>query len=294
MLVRALTVVATLGLFSVVGFVASRALVPRAVGTDELLLFDKGMFSVTLATGGDFYFWEPGEFATADLRLPLGGEDVVLAYPVLDGRRDFPFPIDSLVSRVEIFASAQELHDVRLLTPAGRMLDGDLPRVDVQSYQHLFLATIQNPDPGAWRIEVEGRGQLSLSVRVGTDRRTLPPGSSLTSILLVDFELTELRGRPGHEGFFELQEAPAAGTEHPARVRLAGSFATAELGLIDNGGEPLDGHEPVPLEFKNGNTAQLPFVVPDTPYRVLVRGRDFTGLPFQRVLGALHRPARRP
>ncbi len=33
-----------------------------------------------------------------------------------------------------------------------------------------------------------------------------------------------------------------------------------------------------------------PFVVPDTPYRVLVRGRDFTGLPFQRVHGPLHRP----
>jgi len=283
---RVFTILATVALLSVIGFVASRALVPRERPAVELQPYSESMFGISAASGGDFYFWEPGEFATADLRIPLGGEDVLLAYPELDGQGDFPFPVDTLVSRIEVFVSAQELRNVRVIRPDGRELVGTEPRFDVQSFEHIYLATVQNPNPGAWRVEVQGHGRLSLSVRAATERKSLPPGTALSLIQLIGFELTELRGRPGHEGFFELQDPPVPGSEHPARVTLSGSFATAELGLLDESGEPLDDFPFVPLEF-HGEDAQVPFVVPATPYRVIVRGRDFNGMTYQRLLGNL-------
>ena len=47
-----------------------------------LLNINKDYFDMAAATGGDFYFWAPGEFAEAagHLNIPISSEPIALAY----------------------------------------------------------------------------------------------------------------------------------------------------------------------------------------------------------------------
>jgi hypothetical protein len=289
---RTLVVLALLSTLLGVGLVAARVLQqdPQEVELPKLA-FDPVMFDVSAQTGGDFYFWEPGEFATADLRLPLGGEDVLLAYPVLDGNRTVTFPVDSLTTRLEILVSAQEKQTVHVVQPDAAVLRPGTQGATVQNFEHTLLATVAFPKPGTWSIEVTGSGRLSLSVRAATDRNTLPAESGLDAIQLIEFELVEQRGRPGHEGLFPLRREARAGEEHRARVVLSGSFASAELSFVGRDGEPLERTTVAQLSFPDGGDAYPMIVVPAEPYRALVRGRDENGVRFQRVFAPLFTPA---
>ena len=55
---------------------------PRPVVKNErgMLPVNKTYFDLAANTGGDIYFWAPGEFASAKLQVPLPGVPVVLSY----------------------------------------------------------------------------------------------------------------------------------------------------------------------------------------------------------------------
>lgn len=257
----------------------------------ELLPIDPSMLEVTAATGGDFYFWEPGEFAHADLSVPFGADDdVLLAYGTLEtAPRVYEVPVDTLVSRLEVFAGAQLKDGFELSSPAGEPA-AELPSARLQAFEHMSLWTVQDPEPGLWRLELSGRGAFSVSARadgVGT-----PAGSDLAPIELVDAELVELRGRPGHEGYFPSRQPPLTGSTALLRARIDGSFASAELGFVTVEGDPLGELTPLAAIPDEPGLFLQPITVPAVPFRVRVRGRDRTGTPFQRFSGPLLEPRR--
>lgn len=252
---------------------------PGEAAQGALLPVEAAAFELSAATGGDFYFWSRGEFARSSLALPLGGEDLLLAHGELSGERLFEVHVDTLLGRLELFVGAQELAEVLVQQPDGSFLSG-APGVRLQAFEHMRLATVEQPRSGPWRIRVRGRGLACVTVRGGSRASGLDP--ALAPILLVDFGWVERGGRPGHEGWFPLEREPRAGEELMARVSLAGSLASAELGFAGADGRLLGPWTPLALA-PGEQSAWVPCVVPAEPYRAVVRGLDVSGAPWQRT-----------
>ncbi len=272
---------------------------PRAAGYDRngLLPINADFFALAAATGGDFYFWAPGEFATAAglLNVPVASEPIALAY----GSVAAPFiqaleiPVDATVSRLSLLAGAQRLDTLHLLRPDGRSIEANPAGVTVQSFHNMRIITVEAPEPGLWQADLHGAGSYELAARYLAERARLE-ALEREGIDLVDFAFVELRGRPGHEGLFPVQAAPAAGTTQRCRITLSGVAEPPNAVIVSASGEVLGS---IRLETPAVGDAGDEFLgrcrIPDQPFRVLVRGRDADGRLFQRLTAGLVTPAAR-
>jgi len=268
----------------------------RTPGYDQggLLQINIDYFNIAAATGGDFYFWAPGEFAAAAglLNVPVASGPIALAY----ASSGDPFtcslevPVDGTISRLSFFAGAQILDKMSLARPDGRSVEANPAGVSVQTFRHMRILTLTDPEPGLWRAEMSGSGSFELAVRYLTDRNRLAK-RGLEGIDLIDFNFVELRGRPGHQGLFPLSEPPQAGTMQRCRITLSGGIKQPIIDLVSATGAVLSG---VRLE-EVSDIAADEFIgsclVPDQPFRVRVRGEDTEGWPFQRITAGLTAPA---
>src|SRR5712692_1131118 len=82
---------------------------PRTPKKDDrgLLQINRQYFDLAANTGGDFYFWAPGEFAAARLQVPVHREDVLLSYGAIESKKVFEIPIESGVQEMTLFAGIQ-------------------------------------------------------------------------------------------------------------------------------------------------------------------------------------------
>jgi hypothetical protein len=135
-----------------------------------------------------------------------------------------------------------------------------------------------------------GSGSFELAARYLTDRKALEE-RGLKGIDLIDFSFVELRGRPGHQGLFSLEEPPQAGTMQTCRITLSGGIKQPIIDLVSATGVVLS---EVRLEEQPDIAADEfigSCVVPDEPFRVRVRGEDMEGRLFQRKTAGLTAPA---
>lgn len=253
---------------------------PREPGKDArgLLKVNREYYGLAAATGGDFYFWAPGEFAArAPFDVPDSGDAVVLAYGSLGAETVIEVPVEAGVRSLSLFVGIQRMDLVVLVRPDGTPArDGD-PGVAIQSFQHMRIAAIESPAAGTWKIELTGAGLYSISVRVR-------PGHDAPS--LDGFEFVEQRGRPGHEGLFPLERTPVAGESLDARASLSGSVARAEFSFVAPDGTVLGAC----VMKRDGGEWLGRCAVPSSAFRVVVTGEDRGGRRFRRVEVGLVEP----
>lgn len=230
--------------------------------------FNRTYYELAASTGGDFYFWAPGEFASAKLKVPVHHEDVLLSYGDIDSQRAFEFPIESGAKTLTLFAGIDTKNLAVLVRP-----DGTVVRDGVQSFAHMLIATVVSPPAGAWHLELHGRGPYAVTAHVD-------PGPE--GIQLIGVEFVEPGGRPGHEGMFPIKRAVRAGEKVTCRVNVSGNAKNTHLVFVDREGKQLDS---VKLDDE-----YVPCVVPSTPYRAGVTGTDANGDAFARVMSALRTP----
>ena len=120
--------------------------------------FNATYFELAASTGGDFYFWAPGEFASANLKVPVHHEDVLLSYGSIDADHTFEIPIESGAKAMTVFAGIEQKNLAVLVRP-----DGTVVRDGVQSFQKMLIATVRSPEAGTWRLEVHGRGHYAVT-----------------------------------------------------------------------------------------------------------------------------------
>jgi hypothetical protein len=268
----------------------------RAPGYDQngLLRINTDFFNMAAATGGDFYFWAPGEFAAKAglLNLPLASEPITLAYGSAKGNfaQRAEVPVDVTISRLSLFTGAQRLDKVRLLRPDGRSIKANPSGVSVQDFKHMRIVTVDDPEPGVWRVEMRGAGRYVLSARYQTDRARLKE-QDLNPIDLIDFAFVEERGRPGHRGLFPLKQPVRSGELHHCRVTVSGIIKHPSIELVSAKGEVLAKIPPDASVAESGDEFTGACEVPDQPFRVRVRGRDMEGHLFQRLTAGLTTPA---
>lgn len=269
---------------------------PQPPGYDRngLLKINAEYFNLAAASGGDFYFWAPGEFAASAglFSLPVASDPVALSYR--SGGGDFAqsleVPVDAAITHLTLFAGAQQLDEVRLLRPDGRSIEANPAGVAVQVYKHMRIIAVENPEPGRWRIEARGAGSYSIAARYLAERKKLAT-RGLEAIDLIDFAFVEVRGRPGHEGLFPVEKPVRAGEERLCKITLSGGVREPVIEMISATGEVLGA---IRLNVPTEEIGPDDFIgtcrIPKQPFRVRVRGEDRMGYPFQRLEVALISP----
>jgi hypothetical protein len=259
-----------------------------------LLHINTDYFNLAADTGGDFYYWAPGEFAEAAglLNVPISSEPITLSYASSGGSftHTLEVPVDGTLSQLNIFVGAQLLENFRLLLPDGRSIEENPTGVSVQAFRHMRIVTLTDPEPGGWMVELSGSGSFEVAVRYLTDRASLAE-RDLEEIELIDFAFVELRGRPGHQGLFTASEPLQVDAEKRCLTTLAGAIEPPTIELVSATGEFLN----VVVLEDGGELSEDEYLgtcrIPDQPFRVQVRGKDSEGWLFQRVTSHLIRPA---
>jgi|SRR6185436_12440704 len=146
---------------------------PRPPTKDNrgLLKINREFYDLAASTGGDFYFWAPGEFAASQLQIPIQRDEVLLAYGSIESKRVFEIPVESGVRTLTVFSGIQRKDLAVLVKPDGLVVQAGDAGAALQSFQHMFIATIDAPAPGIWKLELTGAGTFSVSahVRPGED-----------------------------------------------------------------------------------------------------------------------------
>ena len=256
---------------------------PPRTGAGGLLQVEPTYFDMAARTGGDFYFWAPGEFASSGLRLPLHDDPVLLAYGRIDkGRRSFEVPVESGVRTLTIFAGAQRKDRAVVVRPGGAVVAAGEPGVDLQTFSHMTIATIKSPAAGTWRIDFEGAGMYSVSAHV---KGSAEPGAPA----LDDFAFVEQGGRPGHEGWFPIDREVFKGQSIACRLEVSGAVSGVQLAFVTGDNRPI-AVQPIDAEPGDSEHYFGRCVIPNVPFRVVASGRDRVGQAFRRMTPPLYAP----
>ena len=256
---------------------------PLRIERGGLLQVDPTFFDMAAQTGGDFYFWAPGEFARAGVQVPLPGEDVLLAYGKLDApRRSFEIPVESGVRTLSIFSGAQRKDRAVIVRPGGAVLADGAPGVKLQTFSHMTIATIDSPTAGNWRIDFEGAGLYSVSANVRAK-------AEADAVQIVEFEFVEMGGRLAHEGLFPIQRGLAKGESILCKLWVSGTTNPVQVSFVTGDDKPI-GIVPMDAEPGDGGHYLGRCVIPSQPFRVVVSGRDRMGQAFRRTQSPLRSP----
>lgn len=237
----------------------------------------------TAETGGQMFVVERGQvgslFSLIAPQVTGDFEPLLLASGLLATTpREFTIAVDTTVRRVVFSATADVLTSATLLRPDGTAVaagDPDVTSVDLTTAR---VVTIELPEPGAWTLRVQGTGEYSVGAQGNTD------------LFVETFQFVQ-HGNPKHPGFYPVNGQPLAGQEATVLARVGGPANGPAFEAISMDGASL---QPLPLDTGHPDAAEGDYTgmfdLPETPFRVLVRGMDPGGFPFQRIVSKLIRP----
>ncbi|CAN5231609.1 hypothetical protein BH11PSE14_BH11PSE14_15850 [soil metagenome] len=256
--------------------------VPVRSDPQGLLRVNTDFYRMSAETGGDFYFWAPGEFASAHLQIPLPGDHVAFAYGTLSpqGWR-ISIPVESGARRLSVFAGMQRKDFAVLRRPDGHVVSGTAAGESLQSFRYMIIAQIDSPRPGTWQLELHGAGLVSVSAEVA-------PGRDPDAPTFLGLRYVEMGGRPGHQGWFPIDREPAKGETLECSASLPGKSTSVAFRFVAADGEIVG--RPMLAQVEVGGDFYGRCQVPAVPYRVMVTARDSAGQPFQRIEPGLRTP----
>jgi len=239
---------------------------PAVKDTRGLLNINRDFYEMAAATGGDFYFWSAGEFATSNLQIPIEHDEVVLSYGSLETKRVFEIPVESGARSLTVFAGVQRKDLALLVRPDGNVTHERDRDASVQSFQHMIIATIQAPVAGMWRLELHGAGMFCVTAHV-------QPGAD----------------GPGMTGFdfVELRRALRRSESLPCELVFSGTVRDLQVEFVAKDGATIGR---ALFQSAGDDRYAGKCVVPKEPFRVSVSGSDANGKPFRRIERGLRVP----
>ena len=194
-------------------------------------------------------------------------------------RGSLEVPVDSFTSVLYITLSGSQAgSDLKVANPSGMQID-EGQGAQIVRMANTVIVSVDHPEPGLWRADFVPRGVASIVATAKSD------------LFVATFEFVELRGRPGHEGYMKIEGAPPA--HHDVNAEFTCSDNTIRSARVE-----LIGNDTRTLAFENfhllGNEARDEYVgklrVPGEPFRVVIRGLDVNGAPYQRTYAPLFTP----
>lgn len=221
--------------------VAGRAVDPAYLETSE-------------STGGQIFLFQKNEIAQAGLFLMADSTHpatVLRGVGTLSGAREFAFPVDSTLQSLLVMVSLQCRTAISVFRPSGTEMTtaNSTQSVDLQAGRGL---RIDHPEPGTWKLRLEGTGLFVVSVRAQSPVR-------LTRV--------ELSG--------------GAATAH-----VAGEVANPKFQIVGAAGDVVSDAETAEA---TGSDYQLSIKPGVERFRIRMTGVDATGWAMERVYPVLLR-----
>jgi hypothetical protein len=210
---------------------------------------DPAYLNLSESTGGQLFLFQKGEAEHSGVVMSASythPATVLRLVGNLNGARDIEFPVDRAIESLLVLVSLQCRKDIRVLRPSG----AELTSVNTARSIDLAAGKILQadlPEPGKWRVRLEGSGLYVLSVLAKSD--------------------------------LKLTSANVAGQSVQFHLTAAASSVAAQL--VDAAGSPLIG--PVVPENAGNSAYQANLALRAGRFRLLVSGEDAAGWPFQRM-----------
>lgn len=228
---------------------------------------DPAYLETSESTGGQVFLFQKSEIGKAGLFLSAQSTHpatVLRALGMLSGPGEYEIPIDSTMRSLLVMASVQCRKAIGLYRPSGaEMTAADSAQVvDLQAGRGI---QVDNPEPGAWKVRLEGTGVFVLAVRAQTPVR----------FARVDF--VDDAGAP---------VTPRLGVPQRVAARISGEIGSVAFEVLGPSGERLSS-----AETPDGSEGRYQFVItPATErFRIRMTGVDASGIAVQRDYPVLFR-----
>ena len=138
---------------------------PRTANS-RLLAIDEAAFEIAAATGGFYYFWQPGEFSqfAANENLDIFSSDGKVIEQIegeVHGTIDLPFEIEPGDARISVRAGLQSLGEIELFAPGEKTPYNGAPTTRTA---HMLFVDLTDPSTGIWRVRLVGEGLYLIQV----------------------------------------------------------------------------------------------------------------------------------
>ena len=186
----------------------------------------------------------------------------------------YTIPVDSTLTSVTFSVSGTDGAIVK--RPDGSTVQSTDPGVNSANISGGTIFSISDPADGAWSVTVSGDGEFTIKV-IGE-----------SPLSFSSFEVVEVGGGSGHEGYFPIGGLPLAGTVNKVVADLSpGNFNSAQFELRNPNGALLQTLALSEIPHDEAGTTRQYFgdvTFPTVSVLAHVTGTDSNGQAFQRVV----------
>ena len=228
--------------------VAGRAVDPAYLETSE-------------GTGGQVFLFQKNEVGQTGLFLAADSTHpatVLRAIGALQGPGEFEFPVDSTMQSLLVTASVQCRKSIGVFRPGGTEITAaaSTQSVDLQASR---AVRIDNPEPGPWKVRLEGTGVFVLAVR------------AQSALRLAGIDFVDQAG---------VKSPPRLGAVQTGVAHVAGNVGGVRFEILGPNGVVLSAVE----SPETGNGAYQFSVSPQVErFRIRMTGIDSSGWPVART-----------
>ena len=136
-------------------------------------IIDDSMFQMFLESGGYYFFWETGEFATHAEEIPpeifmgTNKTPVLKNYGTVNNEEIvLPFIITHDTRNLTFLMGVQFNPNISLINPSGNVTADEKSKNSILKTSHMLLGYIDNPEKGEWKVIINGSGKYSVTVNV--------------------------------------------------------------------------------------------------------------------------------
>jgi von Willebrand factor A domain-containing protein 7 len=270
-----------IGLIGLIGLLAGQQQQPQSrPGWPCVGRPDPSMVQVSEGSGGQVFLLDPSEIASsATLLMARQGHDETLRRVVGElepGVRTVDVHVDTSVAHVLFSVSLQCLQGIEIVRPSGTPVAASDLGVTWTAFQAGRQVGVDRPEAGVWKVQLAGKGLLFLVIH------------ARASLALDDVRPVRAGGRPGHEGLFRDDAPLVPGTLRLMEIRLSPGILGPTFEMRSSEDTPLGTLPTARQQASEDEQVHLSeFLVPSTPFRVVVTGRDAAGNTVQRAQSSL-------
>ncbi len=234
-------------------------------------IIDDSMFQIAVESGGDYYFWKPGEFVTYAEKIPpemftgTGKTPLLRDYGTVDNREMvLPFLITPDTKNFTFLIGVQFNPRISLIKPSGRIAEDEKNSNSLLKTSHMLLGYIDNPEKGEWKVIINGSGKYSVTVNVDIPLKIeslIEPPSDLDHDEITNYYLEKLYALEREDGLDLIRSLP-----DDKRVAVAHRLL--------NDKDPLLSYISAGILFTNGFEEEaIPVIA-----AIILSGKDKSGL----------------
>lgn len=181
-------------------------------------IVDDFMFEMAVESGGYYFFWKAGEFATHAGKVPpevltgtnkspllkdfgtANNEEIVLPFLITPDTRNFTF-----------LMGVQFDPKFSLINPSGNITAGEKNSNRILKTSHMFMGYIDNPEKGEWKVVINGSGKYAVTVNVDIPIKIdsiIEPPPDLSPDEIADYYLEKFYALEREDGLDLIRSLP--------------------------------------------------------------------------------------